>query len=379
MRNEPVVLKGMTWDHARGYDPLVVTSEMFAERHPGVRITWDKRPLQAFADRPVERMAEDYDLIVIDHPHVGEAAAAGLLVDLSEQGRDEELATLEQESAGVSHDTYAFDGSQWALAIDAATPVAAYRPDLLDDVPTRWDEVVALAESGRVIWPIKPVNALMSYFNVLASVEQPFGVDNVGADEVTGADALEEMRQVTAHLPAECFAMDPIDAYEWLACRSTHAYVPYLYGYTNYARPGYRPHLVRVADIPAHADAGPVGSPIGGCGIAISGRTRYRDIALDYAFWIASAACQRGPYFAAGGQPGNDRAWRDPACNAATSNFFTDTIATLEHSYLRPRHRGYMAFQDEGGELVHACLRGDLGSREAAARINQAYDRSLPA
>ena len=30
----------------------------------------DKRPLQAFADRPIEEMTDDYDLIVIDYPHV---------------------------------------------------------------------------------------------------------------------------------------------------------------------------------------------------------------------------------------------------------------------------------------------------------------------
>ena len=42
--------------------------------HPGVTITWEKRSLQAFADRPIDAMAQEYDLMVIDHPHVGEAA-----------------------------------------------------------------------------------------------------------------------------------------------------------------------------------------------------------------------------------------------------------------------------------------------------------------
>ncbi|HTM76362.1 MAG TPA: extracellular solute-binding protein [Devosia sp.] len=376
---ERIVLRGMTWGHIRGYDPMVVTSERFAETHPGVEIVWEQRSLQAFADQPIGTMSDSYDLMVIDHPHVGEAAASGDLLALDGQGRDAELAQLAAESAGVSHVSYNFGGKQWALGIDAATPISVYRPDLLDAAPTRWDEVIALAEKGQVLWPVKPINALMSLYNQLANLGKPFGADGVGADPATAIAALEAMRAVTKHLPKQCFSMDPIGAYEWLSVRSSHAYVPYLYGYSNYSRPGFRPFLVQAADIPAHGDAGPVGSPIGGTGIAISSRTKHPELALEYAFWIASAECQRGLFFDAGGQPANGVAWRDPACNAASSSFFSATLATLEQSYLRPRHRGYMAFQDVGGDLVHACLRGATTPADCVAALNNAYARSFSA
>ena len=375
---EPITLRGMTWSHIRGYDPMIVTSERFAETHPGVQITWEQRSLQAFADQPIGTMSDNYDLMVIDHPHVGEAAASGELLALDGQGYDAELAQLAAESAGVSHPSYEFSGRQWALAIDAATPISIYRPDLLDAAPTQWSEVIALAERGQVIWPVKPINALMSLFNQLANLGKPFGEGDIGADLSAGITALENMRAVTKHLPAACFSMDPIGAYEWLSVRSTHSYVPYLYGYTNYSRPGFRPHLVLAANIPAVGDAGPVGSPIGGTGIAVSSRTKHPELALEYAFWIASAECQRGLYFEAGGQPGNVVAWRDPACNAASSNFFSNTLTTLEQSYLRPRHHGYMDFQDIGGDIVHACLTGDSTPTECLAALNRAYSRSLP-
>lgn len=375
---ETIELRGMTWDHARGYDPMVVTSELFAERHPGLRISWEKRSLQAFADQPLGALAEAFDLIVVDHPHVGHIAAEGGLLALDGIGRDTELAQLAEQSAGVSHASYAFAGRQWALAIDAATPIAIYRPDLIDSAPANWSEVVRLAEAGKVIWPVKPINALMSLFNQLAGIGQPFGAGGIGADVTTIAGALEAMRAVARHLPAECFSMDPIGAYEWLSVRSTHAYVPYLYGYTNYSRAGFRPHYVQAADIPALGPLGPVGSPIGGTGIAVSSKCRHPELALDYAFWIASAACQRGPYFAAGGQPANRLAWEDHACNAASGQFFAATWRTLEQSYLRPRHSGYLAFQDVGGDLAHACLAGELAPRATAQAINDAYARSLP-
>jgi len=370
-------LKGMTWDHARGFDPMVATAEIFAERHPGTTITWEKRSLQAFADRPLEAMANDYDLMVIDHPHVGSAARSGLLLALDGTGHDDALATLSRESCGPSHPSYAFGGRQWALAIDAAAPVAAYRPDLLDRVPTTWPEVIALAEQSRVVWPLLPINALMCYFTLLANVGEAFGRNERGADPGTGVRILEEMLAVARHVPEACLSMDPIGASEWLACRGSHAYVPFLYGYTNYSRAGFRPHRLRVADMPALGGDGPVGSAIGGTGIAVSAATKHPEAAVEYAVWIASAECQRGAFFASGGQPANRLAWTDDECNRVTDGFFRDTLATLEGSWLRPRHDGYMPFQDIAGDIVHACLTGQQTPEATVRAVNDAYDRSL--
>jgi len=43
-------LRGITWDHTRGFLPMVATAQRFSELHPDVRITWEKRSLQHFAD-----------------------------------------------------------------------------------------------------------------------------------------------------------------------------------------------------------------------------------------------------------------------------------------------------------------------------------------
>ena len=68
-------LRGMTWNQPRAYDPLVAVSALYGQRHPGVEISWERRSLQDFEHYPVEDLAARYDLIIIDHPHVGEAAA----------------------------------------------------------------------------------------------------------------------------------------------------------------------------------------------------------------------------------------------------------------------------------------------------------------
>ena len=99
-------------------------------------------------------------------------------------------------------------------------------------------------------------------------------------------------------------------------------------------------------------------------------------MAVDYAFWIAGADCQAGLFFDAGGQPANAVAWDDDRCNAACRDFFRRTRRTLETAWLRPRYHGYMGFQDRGGDIVHACLRGDLAVGDALENLEAAYRES---
>jgi len=373
-----IQLKGMTWDHTRGFNPMAATAAVFAQKNPGVQIVWEKRSLQAFADHPIEELAEQYDLIVIDHPHVGIAAHHGCLVALDEMEKSAELAKLAKESLGPSHPTYAYDGHQWALAIDAATQVASYRPDLLGVPPTRWSQVVQLAQAGRVLWPIKPVDALMSFFTLAANRGTPCNTKMAGPliSQSDGLAVLDALSALARAVPEKCLAMNPIEVYEWLVAGDKYAYCPLGYGYTNYARDGYRRKILRFADIPAIGDKGPIGSCIGGTGIAVSSRSQHRDLAVDYAFWIASADCQKSLYFDAGGQPGNAVAWEDARTNSLSHDFFKDTRATLNATYVRPRYDGYLEFQDEGGNVVNAFLAGKLDAEKTLARLLKSFDET---
>jgi multiple sugar transport system substrate-binding protein len=111
--------------------------------------------------------------------------------------------------------------------------------------------------------------------------------------------------------------------------------------------------------------------------IAVSAHASDRDAAIAFAFWIAGADVQRGPYAAAGGQPGHAAAWEDDAVNAATGGFYRDTRATLEAGWLRPRHDGYMQFQDQASKRLNQALeQGEDGGR-VVADLNEAYRGSF--
>ena len=372
-----IELRGMTWDHPRGYDPMVATSAAYALAHPGVTITWEKRSLQAFADRPIAEMARTFDLMVIDHPHVGEVAKQGNLLPLDGL-RDTEMAALAAASVGLSHPSYTFAGRQWALAIDTATPVACLRPDLLDHAPKLWAEVLDLARAGRVGFALIPINALMTFFGMARNLDYTIADDPAHLIAPTeGAQVLGLLREIVALMDPRCLRLDPIGIYEWMGrTADAPAYAPFGYGYTNYSRPGFCAYPLAFHNAPGIADPTPRGTVLGGTGIAVSAFTGHPDVAIDYAFWIAGAACQKGLFTASGGQPAHAAAWEDATCNAITGNFFRNTRPTLNTAWLRPRYDGYMGLQDRAGEILHACLRGEATEAATLAALDAAYRES---
>ena len=66
-----ITLRGITWDHPRGYAPLAASVAPYAQAH-SVRVEWERRSLKDFGDAPLPELARDYDLLIIDHPHVGQ-------------------------------------------------------------------------------------------------------------------------------------------------------------------------------------------------------------------------------------------------------------------------------------------------------------------
>ncbi|MGA0614291.1 ABC transporter substrate-binding protein [Paracoccus sp. KR1-242] len=371
-------LKGMTWNHPRGYDPMVACSKIWAER-TGVVIDWEKRSLQDFESFPVEELARAYDLIVIDHPHVGQITDEGCLVPLDVPGREQERAALASGSVGESYPSYAWRGHQWGFPIDAATQVLAWRPDLIAAPPATWDEVVALAREGRVLLPLRAPHSLMCLFTLAGNLGAPCMVEGDRMiDEVAGARVWDMLRELADLVDPACSGFDPIAVFEEMAKPGSQiACAPLIYGYVNYAIPGFRPNLIRFADIPVAGGAGPIGSALGGTGIAVSAFSAERDAAIDFAYWVASGDVQRGPFAAAGGQAGHAVAWEDAAVNAATSGFYRDTRATLEGAWVRPRHNGYMEFQEAAAQRITTGLAAREAAGPVIADVNRLFRESF--
>lgn len=371
-------LKGMTWSHPRGYDPMVACSRLWQER-TGITVEWDKRSLQDFETYPVEELARAYDLIVIDHPHVGQITKEKCLAPLDVEGHQEERAALEDASVGRSYPSYTWQGRQWAFPIDAATQVQAWRPDLAERMES-WSDMLALARKGKVALPMRPPHSLMSFYTLAGNLGSPCRSDGTGPliETDAGVDAFERLRELTDLIDPGCFSMDPIAVLEAMSDPASKVVcAPLIYGYVSYAIAGFRPSLVTFGDIPVAGTNGPVGSALGGTGIAVSAFSNAREAAIDFAYFVASGDVQRGPYAAGGGQPGHAAAWDDDAVNAATSDFYRATRKTLESAWVRPRHDGYMAFQQAASDRINHGLLRKEAARKVVDDLNRLFAASL--
>jgi multiple sugar transport system substrate-binding protein len=381
-----MTLRGMTWNHDRGLAPLLATAARWSETHPDIRIEWEARSLQGFADHPIRGLAEEFDLLVLDHPFMGTVATGGYLVPLDTHIAPEVLSSLRSETVGASHESYFYQGHQWALAIDAAAQVAGYRPDLLEAagvaVPSTWDEVFELApiRKGFVTAPLLPVDSFCSFLTLCTSFgETPFAA---GSGQVVGKQAgqsaLQQLQALGEFAVKEAQQMNPIAVWERMSTSDEIAYCPIAFGYSNYARPGYRRAPIHFTNIPSRPPRGPAGSVLGGAGLAISARCQELSAAVDYAVWVASAECQKTIYVRSGGQPGNRKAWIDPLVNEISNHFFAATLPTLEQAFLRPRFAGVVEFQTQASFLISDFLQGKQSSAATLDRLDECFRKAAP-
>jgi multiple sugar transport system substrate-binding protein len=376
-----IILKGITWGHSRGITPLLAVSQRYMELHPEVEIQWKKRTLQEFADFPIEKLTLDYDLLIIDHPWVGCAAATNCVLPLNKYLDAAYLKNQADNSVGDSHFSYNYEGGQWALAIDAATPVASYRRDLLTDhnksIPQTWEEVLVLAKMGKVAAPAIPIDLLMNFYTFcIAHGKEPFQTSEEVIDEATGLAALDSMKELYSLVDKRFFQCNPIAVAELMSNTNDYWYCPFAYCYSNYSRSGYSKYILKYTDV-VRFGSSRLRTTIGGTGLSVSSSSKHPEVAVDFAAKAVSHEWQQTLYVQNGGQPGHKAAWLDADANRISCDFFKQCLPVMENGYLRPRYNGYLHFQDHGGDPVQQFLLGKLTASNALQQLNKIYRKSF--
>jgi multiple sugar transport system substrate-binding protein len=375
-------LKGLTWDHPRGYAPLIAGAREYHQSHPGVEISWERRTLREFGEAPIEQYAERYDLIVIDHPFTGFAAAHDVLVDLAPYITAAERDVFARDSVGLSWNSYWYAGGLWALPIDAATQVACYRPDLLSQLssppPKTFEDVLKLAATARaqgrfVIVPACPIDAISLVFTLSANLGHAIcEMDSSFLEPGVAREILERLHALIAAAHPKSVDWNPIQVYDFMVSSSDAVYCPWGFGYSNYSRRGI-PVPLKFTDAPAAGQIGCGGTMLGGTGVAVTVSCEHRDAAVAYAKWLVSIEHQRGTYVREGGQPASLTAWTDPTVDAQANGFFSRTLDTLESAYVRPRFDGFVRFFESAGIEINRCLRGDLSDQKLIEFLNAQF------
>jgi multiple sugar transport system substrate-binding protein len=383
-----VTLRALTWDHPRGYAPVIAGALEYEQQHPGVQIQWDRRTLREFGEAPIEQYVSRYDLIIVDHPFVGFAAAHNVLLDLSPFVSETQKQRFEQDSVGPSWQSYWYKQGLWAFPTDAATQVASYRSDLLPkfspEPPSTLAAVIELGKEARksgkfVIVPACPTDAISLFFTLTANLGYPIAEDADPFVEFSLArNVLGRLHELIALAHPRSLDWNPIQVYDFMISSDQAIYCPYGFGYSNYSRRG-PPVKLKFADAPAAGNRGCAGTMLGGTGVAINSATAHRDQALAYAEWLVTEKHQRGTYFREGGQPASLAAWTHPEVNAASDDFFRGTLRTLQSAYVRPRFDGFVPFFEAAGIEINRCLRGECTDDELIEWLNHHYSASRAA
>ena len=379
-----VRLSGLTWDHPRGYRVL---DALAGALEPDVSVHWQRQSLEGFESRPLRTLADDFDLLVVDHPGLGEAIGDGALLPLDEVFGEQELAAWRTASVGASYDSYVLDGRPWALPLDAAAQVAVARPDLMEARPASWEQACQAARSHPTTLCLGGPHALLMFSAIcVAAGTAPARDDaNAGNEEPTrdhgpfvtdaaGAAALAIMSDLLACADRELSQRNPIGVLDAMAAGTGPAYCPLVYGYVTYQRPlGGEPGSSRLAAFDAPAGRGGIGSVLGGTGLAITRSAIELGAAAALIRTLLSDEVQIGLYAELGGQSSARQAWQHPGADAAGGGFYRATLATVEQAWVRPRFAGYPEFQLAASAVLREGLLAGEPHAGLVRRVNELY------
>lgn len=370
-----VSLRGLTWDHPRAFDGLFAETKRFNALDNGVSIEWDIHSLRGFEATPIAETAAEYDLIILDHPFMGDAKESEALVDLQAHLEPEVLDSLRTSFVGRSFESYEYGGGLWALPIDAASQAVVYRPDLLDGpAPRSFAEVTELGRQGGLGLSLANPHAFMAYLGIAASL----GADISGTaarllPEDVALQTLSILRQWVRHVPEAAFDWSSIGLLEAMATSDTVTYCPMVFSFNTYAQtPASGRRQLRYADIPAASGTLMRQRPVlGGTGLAVSASSNSITAAIDVVLHFVGEDAQRR-MASQGGQAAHRTVWSASAVPTINGTFFLDCAPAQTGAVLRPRWPNYIKFQNAAGQLLKDDL--TLQSRPARQTVEDMED-----
>ncbi|WP_167133153.1 extracellular solute-binding protein [Paramicrobacterium chengjingii] len=369
--------RGLTWDHPRGRTALEEAAGRWRHHDDPLDLAWETHSLEGFESSPIDELADRYDLIVLDHPHLGDAVKHQSLQPLDDLFGAADRERWAREAIGPTFRSYVYDDQLWALPLDTAAQVAVIAPNVDEPHPTTWDEVESFAINNRVALSLAGPHAFLSFASLCVAVgEEPVtGRDQLVVSRSVGAEAAERLKRIASMCPPGSGELNPIELLSEMAEHQLADYCPLVFGYVNYADTA-RARRLTFVDAPSVAAGGRPGSTLGGTGIAISRQCDPSSQLIAHLRWLLHPNTQREiiPHFA--GQPSMRSAWTDARVNQLSGDFYSNTARTLDSSWIRPRYSGFIGFQSEASARIRSMLAGDIAVHECLDQLDRLYAES---
>jgi multiple sugar transport system substrate-binding protein len=348
-----MTFSGLTWDHPRGYDALAEAAKRVNKGRLEPLIHWEKQPLEGFESAPISDLTAKHDLLVIDHPHIGEAVAEECLIPLDDLYDRATLDRWRAGSIGPSMKSYRWEGKAFAVPLDVATHVMVRRADRIATPPTTWDHVEALAADQSVALSLGGPHAFLNLISMVAGDGHVIRCDEMLPD-ATALSAIERLARLARLAPKGTGSLNPITLLERMARSEDITLIPLIFGYVTYSQLGHTPHPLTFGDTIRSKNG--FGGVLGGTGIAFSRRADPSKELLDHVAWLMDVQTQTAFFPTYGGQPSARDAWHDESVNAASGNFYANATQTAETALLRPRFDGYVDFQTRASHILRTSF-----------------------
>jgi multiple sugar transport system substrate-binding protein len=383
-----ITLRGRTWASKRGHGGLAASAAAYEQIHPNVRVEWEQLGFdELFYDsrRQFESGSVDFDLMMLDHPWVGEYAVNGWLVDMEALLTSEQRRDLEADADRSSLKAYRYEGRLWSLPTDGACQILAFRPDLVgmavDQLPGDWDSFLALGESlheppDRCAYTHQfgGPNHFLTLLGIAAALgDNPYTEPSRGIDRDAGTRGLDILRRVwELSIESQVESPDKLEhrTFPLMMAEDRAAMCPGVFAYiTYYGGEGER--QLGIADMPVMPETGKRTSLLGGMGLAIASASPQRDAAWEYATFVMSREVQGGVFVENGGQPGRVSALTSGYANDACAGFGPVLAAALDDCYVRPTPPGWHRAERAGGDVVSRFLSGEIAAQETLAELDR--------
>ena len=383
-----ITLRGRTWSSKRGYGGLAASGAAYARIRPDVRVQWEQLDFDAlFLDsrRQFAAGSVDFDLLMLDHPWVGEFAVNRWLVDLDQLLGPEQRRDLEDDADPASLQSYRYEGGLWSLPVDAACQILSYRPDLVgsaaERLPGDWDTLIELGQSlhrppNRCAFTHQfggPNHFLTLLGMASALGDAPYSEPFRGLDREAGARGLDLLKRVwklSIESQFESLEQLPQRTFPLMLAGDSAAMCPGVFAYITYYE-GVGEGRLGIADMPVMPETGGRTSLLGGMGLAIPSASPHREVAWEFAWFAMSREVQGGVYVNNGGQPGRVSALAEGYADTACAGFGPVLAGALEDCYIRPTPPGWHKAERVGGDVVMRFLKGRVTASETLSDLDR--------
>lgn len=378
------VLRGITWQNPRGYDPLVAASVQWMAAHPGDQIEWFQQPWYQFEETILASLAAGdgrYDLIMFDHPWTGKLAEEKWLIPWDQLVTPDYLDALRARTIAPSMESYEWGEHLWALPLDAACHSALLRSDLIErsSLPQTWEDLEAWASNQHrppyrygLVLSLEGVLGSCLFLSLMAGLGHPAYHDeeNPVCDRAAAEYVLTLLKRLIAFTPPGSTQWGPWDIYDHLCANDDVAYCPSIFAYVNYFESvSERGNALRLAKVPAFAGHDSGRAILGGVGLGIAHTCPDPGFAAEYGAFLMSEIIQHGVFPAHHGQPATLSAWTDPAINARVGDFYHDLRANMQHAYIRPRYAAFHQLELANGRALQAWWDDEAMLAETLQRL----------